>query len=104
MLLKLDIENCFTCDEWKILEEVFVFFNIFFLYEWIFKTKLKVETQNYTSNINLYREITSTKIKHSNLLVSVVLLFINQHHRQTNKGEKQKQKIEREKITKINKT
>ena len=68
------------------------FFNIFFLYERIYKTKLKVETQNPTSNINLYREIASTKIKHSNLLISVVLLFINEHYRKTNKGEKTKTK------------
>ena len=58
----------------------------------ICKTKHKVETQKYTININLYREITSTKMKHSNLLVSVILVFINEHYRKTNKGNKEKNK------------
>ena len=38
-----------------------LFFKYFFLYWLIYKTKHKVETQKYTININLYREITSTK-------------------------------------------
>ena len=46
-----------------------------------------METQKYTVNINLFREITSTKTKHSNLLVSVILLFINEHYRKTNEGK-----------------
>ena len=48
-----------------------------------------METQKYTININFYREITSTKMKHSNLFVSVILHFINEHYRKTNKGKKQ---------------
>ena len=47
-----------------------------------------METQKYTININLYRKITSSKMKHSNLFVSVILLFINEHNRKTNKGKK----------------
>ena len=49
-----------------------------------------METQKYTININLYRKITSTKMKHSNLLVSVISLFTNTE--KTNKSKKQKQK------------
>ena len=56
-----------------------------------------METQKYTININIYREITSTKMKHSKLLVSVILLFINEHYRKNKlmgkrKNKKQKQK------------
>ena len=47
-----------------------------------------METQKYTININLYREITSTKTKHSNLFVSMILLFINEHYRKKIKGKK----------------
>lgn len=61
------------------------------------KTKDKVETQEYAININLFREITSTKMKHSNLLLSMILLFINENYRKTNKGTKT------QKRTKINK-
>ena len=62
-----------------------------------------METQKYTANINLYREITSTKMKHSNLFVSVILHFINEQYRKTNKREKnnnktkQKQKVKTKK-------
>ena len=49
-------------------------------------------------NINLYREITSTKMKHSNLLVLVILLFINKHYRKINKGEKIEKKNKRAKV------
>ena len=56
-----------------------------------------METQKYTININLYRKITSTKIKHSNLLILASLLSINECYRKTNKGKK-----ERNKRTKIN--
>ena len=62
----------------------------------ICKTKHKVETQKYTININLYREITSTKMKHSNLLVSVILVFINEHYRKTNKGNKEKKQKQKQ--------
>ena len=51
-----------------------------------------MENQKYTININFYRETTSTKMKHSNLLVSVILLFMNEHYRKTNKGKKVKTK------------
>ena len=64
-----------------------------------------METQKYTININLCTEITSTKTKHSNFLVSVILLFTNEHYRKTNNGTKEKQKtIEKQKTkrTKIN--
>ena len=64
-----------------------------------------METKKYTININLYTEITSAKPKHSNFLVSVILLFTNEHYRKTNKGAKEKQKaIEKQKTkrTKIN--
>ena len=64
-----------------------------------------METQKYTIIINLYAEITSTTTKHSNFLVSVILLFTNEHYRKTNKGTKEKQKtIEKQKTkrTKIN--
>ena len=63
--LKKSLKNIFNC-----------FFYHFFLYGLICKTKHKVETQKYIININLYREITSTKMKHCNLLVSIILLFI----------------------------
>ena len=46
-----------------------------------------METQKYTININLYRETTSTKMKQSNLFVSVILHFIKEHYRKTNKGK-----------------
>ena len=36
-------------------------------------------------------------MKCSNLLVWVILLFINEHYRKTNKGEKEKQKTKTEK-------
>ena len=49
------------------------------------KTKDKVETQEYAININLFREITSTKMKHSNLLLSMILLFINENYRKEQK-------------------
>ena len=49
-----------------------------------------METQKYAININLYRAITSTKMKDSNLFVSVILLFINGHYRKSNKGKKAK--------------
>ena len=49
-------------------------------------------------NINLYGEITSTKMKHSNLLVLVILLFINKHYRKINKGEKIEKKNKRAKV------
>ena len=51
-----------------------------------------METQKYTTNINFYTEITSTKTKHSNILVSVILLFTNEHYRKMNKGKKEKRK------------
>ena len=55
----------------------------------IYKNKHKVETQKYTININFSRKITSTKMKNQpSLLVSVILLFINEHLRKTNKGKK----------------
>ena len=59
----------------------------------IYKNKHKVETQKYVININLQRKSTSNKMKHhSNLLVSVILLFSNEHY----KKRKQKQtKIDR---------
>ena len=63
----------------------------------MYKTKDKVETQEYAININLFREITSTKMKHSNLLLSMILLFINENYRKTNNGTKT------QKRTKINK-
>ena len=56
-----------------------------------------METQKYTININLYTEITSTKMKHSNLLVSVILLFINEHYKKIDKGKKEKPKTENKK-------
>ena len=55
-----------------------------------------METQKYTSNINSYREITSTKMKHSHLLVSVILPVINVHYGKT-KGKNQKQKTKKTK-------
>ena len=64
----------------------------------ICKTKHEVETQKYT--INLYREITSTKTEHSNLLVSVFLLFINEHYRKTNKVKQEEQKQTNKKTNK----
>ena len=59
-----------------------------------------METQKYTININLYTEITSTKMKHSNLLVSVILLFINEHYKKIDKGKKEKPKTENKKSEK----
>ena len=55
-----------------------------------------METQKYTTNINLYREISSTDMKHSKLLLQVILLFIINITKKTNikKKEKQKQKKE----------
>ena len=50
-----------------------------------------METQKYAININLYRETTSTKMKHSTLFVSVILLFLNEHYRKTNKVKKTQQ-------------
>ena len=66
----------------------------------IYKTKHKVETQKYTININLFREITSTKMKHSNLFAAVILLFINEHYRKANKEKKQKTKLKQKAKTK----
>ena len=51
-----------------------------------------METKKYTTNINFYTEITSTKTKHSNILVLVILLFTNEHYRKMNKGKKEKRK------------
>ena len=51
-----------------------------------------METQKCTTNINFYTEITSTKTKHSNFLVLVILLFTNEHYRKINKGTKEKRK------------
>ena len=59
----------------------FLYNDIFFCVNWY--KKHKVETQKYTININLYRKITSTKIKHS-----MILLFINDQYRKTKKGTK----------------
>ena len=57
------------------------FLNIFFFAVLILKTKLKVETQKYMINIDVYREMTSTKMRHSKLSVSAILLLINEHYR-----------------------
>ena len=64
-------------------------FNIFFFF------KHKKETQEHTIDINLYRKITSAKLKHSNktLLVSVILLFINKYYRKACTGKKKRTKI-----------
>ena len=59
-----------------------------------------METQKYIINFNLYREITSTKMKHSNLLVLMILLFINEHYRKTNKEKKEKLKPKKKKTNK----
>ena len=59
-----------------------------------------METQKYTININLYRKFTLTKMKTSNLLVSVVLLFINEQYRK--KQIKGKIKTKQKKEIKIN--
>ena len=63
-----------------------------------------METQKYTINIDVYREITSTKMKYSKLLVSVILLFINEHYRKNklmgkrkNKNQKPKTKTKKSK-------
>ena len=59
-----------------------------------------METQKYTININLYREIISTKMKHYNFLVSVILLFINEHYRKKQiKGKSKKQITKQKTVT-----
>ena len=42
-----------------------------------------METQKYP--IDVYKKVTSAKMKHSNLLVLVFLLFIKKHYRKTKK-------------------
>ena len=59
------------------------------------KTKHKVETEKYAISINLYRKITSTKTKQSNLLVLVTLRVISEHYRKTNKRKKEKRKTKK---------
>ena len=66
----------------------------------IYKPKHEEETQKYTINIIFYREITSTKTEHSNLLVSVFLPFINEHYRKTNKVKQEEQKQTNKKTNK----
>ena len=61
----------------------------------MYENKNKVETQIHTININLQRKITSTKMKHSNLLVSVILIFINEHYRKTDKEKKERKQKKR---------
>ena len=51
-----------------------------------------MESQIYKININLQRKITSTEMKHSNLLVLLILAFLNEHYRKTNKGKNKKEK------------
>ena len=53
---------------------------------YILNTKWKLKNKQL---ILTYIEITSIKIIHSNLLVSVILPFINEHYRKTNKGKKE---------------
>ena len=60
-----------------------------------------METQKYTININFYRKITSTIMKHFYLLVSMILLFINDTYRKKKKG---KRKTKQNKKTKGLKT
>ena len=72
-------ETAYIHTSWSFKELMFKkymysFFLIIFFSVLIYKSKHKVETQKYTININLYREITSTKMKHSSLFVSVNLL------------------------------
>ena len=50
-----------------------------------------METQKYTININFYRKITSTIMKHFYLLVSMILLFINDTYRKKKGKRKTKQ-------------
>lgn len=50
--------------------------------------KTRRETQKYSNDINLHRKITSTNMTHhSKWLVSVILLFLNEHYRRANKGK-----------------
>ena len=54
----------------------------------------KRNTKWKLKNIQLiltYRKITSTKMKHSNLLISVILLSINERYRKKNKGNKERE-------------
>ena len=54
----------------------------------------KINTKWKLKNIKLiltYRKITSTKMKHSNLLISVILLSINERYRKKNKGKKERE-------------
>ena len=61
--------------------------------------KTKYEVQNSKIyNVNLCRKITWSKMKHSNLLVSVILLFMNEHYRKlTKKNEKHTKKANKNK-------
>ena len=58
-----------------------------FLFLMIYENKCKVETQKYTNNINLAIEKNHFNLNHSSLLASVILLFINEQYRKTNKGK-----------------
>ena len=60
-----------------------------FLFLMIYENKCKVKTQKYTNNINLAIEKSHFNLNHSSLLASVILLFINEQYRKTNKGKKQ---------------
>ena len=60
-----------------------------FLFLMIYENKCKVKTQKYTNNINLAIEKNHFNLNHSSLLASVILLFINEQYRKTNKGKKQ---------------
>ena len=60
-----------------------------FLFLMIYENKCKVKTQKYTNNINLAIEKNHFNLNHSRLLASVILLFINEQYRKTNKGKKQ---------------
>ena len=60
-----------------------------FLFLMIYENKRKVKTQKYTNNINLAIEKNHFNLNHSSLLASVILLFINEQYRKTNKGKKQ---------------
>ena len=51
-------------------------------------TKWKFKNIQLILLINLYRKISSTKMKDSNLLVSMILLFINEQYGKTKKGKK----------------
>ena len=69
----------------------------------MWKNKHKVKTQKYKININLLIKSASHKINHhSNLLLSVILLLINEQYRKKIKGKKRKRQTKKtRKITLI---